>query len=68
MSAVPPIAPEFVHCSDLTKSANCRPEQVQQRAWPKRGALDDLVGELLKMQGHVEPECLCRNSQVKVSH
>jgi hypothetical protein len=44
MSAVPPIALEIVHCSDSTKSATSRPEQVQQRAWPKLRLLDDLVG------------------------
>src|ERR1700720_2040278 len=32
MSAAPPIAPEIVHCSDSTKSAIRRPEQVQQTA------------------------------------
>ena len=31
MSAVPPIATEFVHCNDSTKGATSRPEQVQQR-------------------------------------
>ena len=39
MSAVPPIAPEFVHCSNSTKSANCRLMQCS-----KSPSLDHLVG------------------------
>src|SRR5262245_18760783 len=57
MSALPPIA---------TKKADIRnrpcplfPQKRTHAAQQERSLFDQLVGELLEMQRHVEAECLC---------
>jgi hypothetical protein len=58
MSAVPPIAPEFVHCNDSTKSAKTGREQMQQTRCAKARLLDHLGGGGLQRQRYSEAERL----------
>jgi hypothetical protein len=58
MSAAPPIAPEFVHCGDSTKSAKSGREQMQQKA-PQNARLnllDHLIGGGEQRRRHGEAE------------
>jgi hypothetical protein len=60
MSAVPPIAPEFVHCSDSTKSAKPDPCTAA-----KSHLFNHLVGERKQLRRDFEPE---RLGGLKINH